>query len=355
MKILSLLNDSHDQAPAASIGALLNPVVLGKRALVVEGSDSCELVMSSKRPCLRIAPLESPPSSPPASDCDSNSEISAARRSPPASPTTVVADRFALSRMVGQKHRQKEDVALDLLGLDVSNLQEKHSILGLSLKAVRDGQGLNGEELRQLRALLKAEVRRQHPALHRVSDATAVLLGRRYISGAMALLMLAQVATRRNLVDLPRTAEGSRRRRNTLECPPESVFGATLRSAIGSIRAEAVHIRRAEGVPEDAWVAAVLDWAVEVHQRWASVEDASAPPNVFTNPRTLAQVKSSIVRRRRRSVREDARPGDAKRCSRCKKDKTAGSGHPRSHCDDGLEVCSSVPYGGAVRPFTQPM
>lgn len=248
--------------------------------------------------------------------------------------------------MVGQKHRDNERSVRKQLYADVETLRNKQLLQQLTRKAMFSASQLDRVDLNTLCSLLKAEVAGARRGAHRVSDLTAAMLGVRYLSGALALLLLETVAARRNLLPLPRAVAAGRRRQKALECPPESIFEAIIRAAAVQIRQEAIRAHQCDSrYASGAWQAALFSVAYEAHARWAAHEASfSGPPPDVTNPTIVAQ--AAMVADVSRTGRVIVSNGP-KHCSRCGKVRTAGSGHPRSCCDDGNKVSSPLPYAGS--------
>jgi len=264
-----------------------------------------------KSPSVPVSISPSPPLSPTASDSTSSSTASSTHSSTTyihTSKSKSEAERFAASRIIGQKHRDKEANTVDNLRAQVDTLLTKN--LALRSSTAKYYSSYSSAEA--------AMYQYSYPYSYQLSPRSSKVLGSAigyYWTGAACLILLELIAIRRNLVTFARDAS-KRRRKNVLECPPDpAIYDRMLRNYY-------YHYSR---MPWDAVLAAHEKLAKFEADRWGCIVTSSS---------------SAISKTANQQV------GESKRCSRCRKDKTAGSGHPRSHCDDGLEVCSEIPYEG---------
>jgi len=135
--------------------------------------------------------------------------------------------------------------------------------------------------------------------MHKYSNISNIL-GCKSISGEAALLLLELIALRRNLA-VERQLDDLNA---TLECPQALDIERAIHTRI--------RIRKRRNLPNSNVN------VIEMHARWAHYEANS----MMTEEKEIAH----------------------RRCSRCAKLRAAGSGHPRSSCDDGLGVGSMIPY-----------
>lgn len=132
--------------------------------------------------------------------------------------------------------------------------------------------------------------------LFSLSMGSTDILGVDSVNGSSALLFLEFIALRRNM-----NLDGFLKH-TTLEAPKLSCLEAAIYIPRISIRS--IH--------------------VEMHGRWSYYEANSM----------LTEEKHQTE----------------KRCTRCSKPRSAGSGHPRSSCDDGFRVASDIPYRPQIPP-----
>ncbi len=132
-----------------------------------------------------------------------------------------------------------------------------------------------------------------HSSTHNFSTPTAKILCCASTTGAAALLLLELIAMRRNLF-----CRHSMNLAATLECPNEQAVYEVV------LNADADAVYRAD----------------KLHTAWACHE-------------AMVYLDDDKLQRE-------------KKCTRCGKSRTAGSGHPRSTCDDGLKVGSMIRYNG---------
>ena len=135
------------------------------------------------------------------------------------------------------------------------------------------------------------EIPQRTEELYEFSNATAELLHCHTTTGVAALVLLELLALRRNLfVDASNVI--------ALECPSEQMIEQVLQGKnFGTLRS-----------------------VLTLHENWANYEV------------TLFY--------------DDDKQIQQKHCTRCGKSRTAGSGHPRSTCDDGIKVGSMIQYQG---------
>lgn len=262
---------------------------------------------------------------------------------PPPSPLAAppssgrAADRFAKSRSVGQTHRDNEKYFSDTMQKDVEKLRAENVLL-FAMLTVNHGQARNGASA-HMAALLRNRERAEAAGFHRLSNRAATILGLGVLSGAMAMIMLELIAARRNLIavsDL--NTSNRRRRRTTLSAPAQGVVEGIILAGLDKLRKEG----SAFNVVPQYWVDSCLDSLRCAHKNWAEHEQSAGAPIFEDEPFSESEAGRSI---RNRVESPKPRPGEGpKRCSRCRKFKTAGSGHGRSKCDDHMLISSSIPY-----------
>ncbi len=194
----------------------------------------------------------------------------------------VPASRLAQSRIVGHRHRANERERTELLTRETEQLQA---------------------EIDQLLCRIPNNIPQPitTPKLHSLSPSSAAVLDSDRISGATALLLLEMVALRRNIYDAASAV--------SLECPEVHQVNDAVEHC--------VKVAELEGNSPN-WSTHMLQNAAWLHMQWARHESNCA-------------------------MVED-KPRREKNCSRCGKSRTAGSGHPRSTCDDGFKVSSLIEY-----------
>jgi len=168
------------------------------------------------------------------------------------------------------------------LELDITALQQENDILAYRIY-----------EARRNTPNLVAPVRESAERSIPVSADSARIIGSGNITADSALLLLELIALRRNFVPVHRY-EGTSPN-SALFCP-------------GYLEIE----KTVKGSP---WNSNNIEW----HAMWADHEANS----------TAGEAIESL----------------SKKCTRCGKPRKAGSGHPRSSCDDGFRIASAVPYG----------
>lgn len=203
-------------------------------------------------------------------------------------PVPAPARRLALSRLVGHRHRVTQREQIQQLGKDVSRLQ------------------LEIEEQTKQLTMKKHQMERENQyhggdgdddddEYYDLSIPTSILLKNTRTTGSLALLLLELIAMRRNLLYVNDAINLW-----TLECPDEMDV------------MQVVSNRKSKTMFQLAML----------HEGWASHEAK------------LFYEEDKIV--------------IEKRCTRCGKARVAGSGHPRSNCDDGFKVGSMIEYRGNV-------
>lgn len=235
-------------------------------------------------------------------------------------------------RAVGQAHRDRQRDEQDALADYVAELQRTNTALYNGCMEMM--RGTAQAQPRQLRALLRAEVSgtRSCVGMHPVSDVFAARLGVRYLTGAMALVLLEYVAARRNLVHVarrPRVAE--------LTCPERTVYDTVLQKGVVQIRAEANRLAAMQYMDPDEWVTEILAALASIHEQWSIDEgEACVDATGFAAARAakLANIHAG------RAGNGKRRP---KKCHRCGMERSAGSGHPRGFCklDDAKSTNSN--------------
>ena len=328
MNVLQLLN--HQPFPGASIQALLNhdqpppqpQPTLGKR---LPPSPATPVKRPRLRDQLPEEPLAPPLLSTPSHgvtlsvcsslDIGNTDDLSSSCSTIPNDLdwiTTSVgrspqqpARRLAQSRIVGHRYRANERRRSLNLADDVERLKEENDML---LEEIAASQ--------QRRAYFENELSGEEaPLTHGLSGLSSYIVGVNRITGASALILLSMIAGRRNLFSSP-----SSQPQLVLECPTYETTDSVIRNGFEMARLEG---RRAEryGVKAMLWEAHVWTSVGRLHASWATFEMGT--------------------------VTLEERPHFEKRCTRCGKVRTAGSGHPRSECDDGRKVGSLIPYQGA--------
>ena len=356
-RIGDLLTPNYESSPRIvrplSVNELLNPAPTRKRPpLDIQ-------LPQPKRQCYTTPEVVQPalsPHSPTISDASTisatNSEVSQCPDSP---DITAPQDRFTSSRIIGQKHRDKEYELRGQLEEQVEKLLIDKNLRIVELFIERLRYGLSSKQLAYLRVLLKKEVRENRDqSYHRVSEKSAAILGAEYWSGAMALILLDMISTRRNLVDVPRES-GKRRRKDTLECAPEGVFDQMMNTAIGNLKStmnlSSEIVNELPEISKDQWCLIALEWVKEAHEIWSNHEDSSNPPKLKAKElRFPPDSDSVLIGNRAVPYKGSNDKGDLKRCTRCKKGKTAGKGHRRGKCDDGIDIASKIPYPNVSLP-----
>lgn len=276
-------------------------------------------------------------------------------------------DKFTKSRAVGQSHRDNEKEHVELLHRDVED-SRRENILLFALFACRyktdRGLPVPSRLLDGIHTALPHDLPEDchihddqtaaRRGMYKLSEESARRLGQRYISPALAVVLLELMIYRRNMV--PDTADPTdqplrrRRRRSTYRTgTSKSIAKQTVNFAISLFAKEymggedpVTYMDRRLGslaVLRDSWC------QMECHRNPVLVleeeeEDTeySCPPSSPTRPE--AAEFGSPLRRRGEG---------AKRCSRCNMLKYTGSGHGRSKCDDGYSISSLVPYPASPR------
>lgn len=202
-----------------------------------------------------------------------------------------VARRLARSRIVGLRHRENEKLRKESLELDLTQLQNENDMLAFRIRQARRMNHMytftstNNGNITSVK----------QPDQHQLGSELRTILGSTTIQGETAMLILELVALRRNLVPTNAHAAYNDATVTTLECPEPRLIE------------NAVKVR--------TWTAE----SIEMNARWADYEANSI-------------------------VMEEKEKLEKKRCTRCGKARSAGSGHPRSSCDDGFRVASAIPY-----------
>ncbi len=328
MDVLHLLN--NDGNAAASIHALLNhdpPTqrTLGKRAPFTHVTPVKRPRIFDNLPEIPLTPLPSKsqhlllPSSPGVTVSVCSSEDTNSRDDLSSSCSTIPNDlewlttpvsrapqqparRLAQSRIVGHRYRANERRRSLNLADDVQRLEKENAMLLQEIEALQQRRAQFGNELSGGEA----------PLAHGLSEVSSYIVGADRITGATALILLSMIAGRRNLFSSP-----SAQPQLVLECPTYEITESAVHNGHEVARLEG---RRAEryGVKAMLWEAHVWARVGQLHARWATFEMDT--------------------------VTLEERPHFEKRCTRCGKVRTAGSGHPRSECDDGRKVGSLIPY-----------
>lgn len=217
MNIDSLLNFEH----RTPISAILNPT--DSQSITSSTATSPNISSISSTPTTpthisNLSTLTLPPTLTPSSTCTESTELTAKKRE---------------LRMVGQRHRDKEKTQINVLYETIHELQnENHHLFNLCTNAITHPTQVSSDKLR---AILKSQLQQIH-GTHRVSDLTAAQLGVRYLSGAMALLLLETIACRRNIIVINRIG---RQRNADLVCAKSSVFDTIIASGVSQLRREA--------------------------------------------------------------------------------------------------------------------
>ncbi len=226
-------------------------------------------------------------------------------------PPDVTAKKREL-RMVGQRHRDKERSHVTSLYDTIHALQqENHRLFALCTATLSRPAQVSAAELR---SMLKSQVQLIR-GTHRVSDVAAAKLGVRYLTGAMALLLLETIACRRNLT-VKRTG---RQRSSDLVCARPGVFEAMIASGVAQLRREAA-------LPLSD---AILVFG-GIHAQWAGMEGSSVSETMFRD----APVYISSTARRHRALQGIA--------------KTSNSGY----CNTSLR-CHGVAGRGVITEFSE--
>lgn len=352
-RIGDLLIDNCDSSPSIlrplSVNELLNPAPSRKRSAdELHSVHPKRLCVSISQPNHPASSSNSPTISESSTTSETNSQVSDDLDSTPHT-TATPHDRFTSSRVIGQKHRDKEYELRGQLEEQVEKLLIDKNLRIVELFIERLKYGLTSKQLAYLRVLLKKEVRENRDqSYHRVSEKSAAILGAEYWSGAMALILLDMISTRRNLVDFPREF-GKRRRKDALECPPDGVFDQMMSTAIDNLKSSmnlsSEIINELPHISKDQWCMVALEWVRDAHEAWSRHEDSSNPPKLKPKMQDFPPDSLSTSLLNSGNHRKDLHGKvDLKRCTRCKKGKTAGEGHRRGMCDDGMDIASKVPY-----------
>lgn len=193
----------------------------------------------------------------------------------------------AASRLIGQKHREKETEALVDLQAQVDRLREKNRFLLLSKQQVESS--LNPSESYELRSMSQKTIGEDNG--HRVSDRTAETLGAYHCSGTAAIVLLEIVAMRRNLVSV-----GPRSR--FLECPPEKAFEAMLNSVKKTFLSS-------QSSSQPLFMHVIYDWVLNAHKNWSRTEDSTEP--TMTSYPSHQQLTIGATRAIERSTMQESR------------------------------------------------
>jgi len=203
-----------------------------------------------------------------------------------------VARRLAQSRIVGLRHRENEKLRKQTLELDLTQLQDENDMLAYRIREARRATlNINIPKSTSTSNSNNSEI--VVHVLHQLRPMLRDILGTTSLSGETAMLLLELVALRRNLTRA-QYQQDVNTSTSSLECP------------------EYAHIESA--VHGRAWTPE----SIECHAMWADYEANSM----------ATEEKEKLE----------------KRCTRCAKLRSAGSGHPRSSCDDGFRVASAIPY-----------
>lgn len=245
--------------------------------------------------------------------------------SPVASPQPVPQpQKRRVLRATGQAHRDRERECMDELLASVKALKLDNRDLLAQCKALV----LNVAEPHTLRDALRDEAAAgaaatPAPAGYRLSAVLAAHIGVRYITGAMALLMLEVIAGRRKLPAAAATGRSSTAPQPATAATAEQgrAFCAIFNRALHDVRRDAQRLAalyRLEPLLCELELRTIL---IDLHCRWADAEGVQlAPPTIAT----------SHLRSRTPIAKKHSRP---KKCHRCGKLRSAGFGHPRSICN----------------------
>lgn len=223
-------------------------------------------------------------------------------------------------RAVGQAHRDRQRDELQDLMQCVAELRADNHRMKLCIAALRGGVV---HDIGAFKSAMHGEVAPAlAPVFHKTSDVLAARLGVRYLTGAMALLLLEIVAARRNVAHCERRPRGSE-----LLCLSPNVFNTIVARGTAQINAEAARLVAYQGIDPHQWVAHVLESMAAIHAKWAGLEEQScvtvAQISVFTNCGMQCSSQSIQIAKSRRP----------KKCHKCGQERAAGSGHPRGFCN----------------------
>lgn len=244
---------------------------------------------------------------------------------PPRSPgsparlaaATATQDRFARSRTVGQTHRDKQRVEYKEMDVEVDILHSETNLLSGLVTTTAAPAGHRAG----------AHVARVSHADRVVAPPNlAAIVGERALTPALVGGLLELLAARRNMTAAARAP----RRRPGLVGPADP---ARIAAAV-----EVARDNFAEEAPggADAGFGAL----VELHDRmqmFQAENNAADAEDHLDRPPPVPEVPSG-------------RGKGAKKCSRCNKFKSAGSGHGRSKCDDHQLISSRIPYPAPMAP-----
>lgn len=230
-------------------------------------------------------------------------DIDIAKEVPPLtiSPESYLGDtagrRLSQARLVGLRHRKNERLRSESLELDISTLEEENAKLRSEVAAAKRRNGMNINITHNLTSYSNSTtISISGPPRFMLSSASSQILGVSSVDGSTALLFLELIALRRNMETHGNATNF------TLEAPKaQAVLNAVRNSTISTT----ITININSGHEE-------------MHARWAHYE-------------------ANFMATEEKSQAE-------KRCTRCAKLRSAGSGHPRSSCDDGFKVASDIPY-----------
>lgn len=198
-----------------------------------------------------------------------------------------VGRRLSQARVVGLRHRMNEKRRYENLELDIFRLEQENDLLKFQIREAKR---------RNACTIISTEVsiHVQESPKYLLSGGSSEILGVSAVNGATALLFLEFIALRRNI----------------------NLFGFHLNSSLESPKYSSLEdaVQRNTGSTMNVNMTVHL----EIHARWAYYEANSM----------LTEEKHQTE----------------KRCTRCSKSRSAGSGHPRSSCDDGFKVASDKPY-----------
>lgn len=263
-------------------------------------------------------------------------------------------DKFTKSRAVGQSHRDNEKEHVVALLRDVSKLRTENILLfALFCDASYDARGLSISLRRIMQVatrdrpedhlLTESEARAR--GMHRLAAPTVAILGMRYISTSLAVVLLEFLGVRRNLVSSAPDPGRRRRRRGSFRAPPTAAQANEIcRYAVELFRDDAARFGVAN---RHEFVDAKLGALGIALQRWSEHEKRNNPaPFHADDDDELSDPPSSPTRP---DAAEFGSPGrrrgeGAKKCSRCNRLKFTGSGHGRSKCADGYSISSLIPY-----------
>lgn len=269
--------------------------------------------------------------------------------SSPSSPSSSSSDPSSSSRHddlrrnrdTSSRHRQAQRQAVASAQEDLQTLQASRTVLEAQTAALVASGALPPTLLPGdlLAASSSYRSRNTHDAFEPFSPATAQILGEPTVSEPVALVLLEMVAIRRGVAFV---------------CPKGLTSAEASRFTTREFDALAGDLAyyADTGLPVPHHLYSVrLEELCTLYVRWDANESRH---DWFRSHHAFA---AADVDDGTEDTDEDENDGGGadgstvKRCRRCHVLKTAGSGHRRSHCDDGMLVSSHIAFPSASGPL----